>query len=132
MRLIPGVDPELLHPALLLALVIGDECYKSVGSELIVTHLREGKHSATSLHYRGRAADCRTKHLDKTLVPRVLALWKDKLADGGKLYDLLWEDAGTENQHLHIEYDPKIEPAPQEPTNGPKPTVTTKLVRPTR
>ena len=131
MRFLPGVDPEYLHPALLSALYMGDECFKAVGSELIVTHLGDGKHGVDSLHYKGRAGDCRTKHLDKGLCAQVETAWRAKLGAPGELYDLVWEAKGGDNEHFHIELDIKArKPTPPFTPAQPKDKVV--VVRPTK
>ena len=116
MKFLAGVDPEYLHPALLAALYMGDECYKAVASELVVTHLGDGKHSDASLHYKGRAADVRTKGVDQGLLGQIERAWRSKLGAPGEIYDLLWEDKGGDNAHFHIEYDPKARKGAAVPT----------------
>lgn len=134
MKLLPGVDPEYLHSALALALYIGDECARANGFEIIVTHLGDGKHGTNSLHPKGRAADIRTKGIDRNSIANTLAQWKAKLGDNGALYDILWEAQGTDNEHIHIEYDNKQYKKGVTPSgtgaDTAKPTTVNRLVRP--
>lgn len=72
--------------------------------DMVITHGRDGKHTTIdSKHYTDEALDFRTKHLsfvDKQLL--VVAV-RRRL---GEDYDVLLEDAGTNNEHGHAEHDP--------------------------
>jgi hypothetical protein len=83
------------------------------GVSCVITSANDGKHSPTSLHHGKagkftdglcRALDFRTKHFTG---------WKAGLVDAikealGENYDVILEDEGAENEHLHVEYDPKV------------------------
>ena len=73
-----------------------------------VTSLKDGKHSANSLHYSGLAVDIRSKHLTQEESRKVFFALKNDL---GPDYDVLLENEGKENEHLHVEYDPKVKAA---------------------
>lgn len=75
---------------------------------VVVTSLKDGKHSANSLHYSGMAVDIRSKHLTQEESRKVFFALKNDL---GPDYDVLLESEGKENEHLHIEYDPKVKAA---------------------
>lgn len=94
-----GVNP-ILHPILVAKKDLIDEIHlKTVGREAIVTSGNDGKHMSTSLHYKGKAIDLRTKDLHRKLIPKLA----DALRIGlGKDWDIV-----VEKTHIHLEYDPK-------------------------
>lgn len=103
MKLKLGVLLKDLTPQMVLgALVINDVFWKH-DTECIITSANDSTHSATSWHYKGRALDFRTKHYvgDKT------ALVQEIKDDLGPNFDVVLEDLGGNNEHLHVEYDPK-------------------------
>jgi hypothetical protein len=73
---------------------------KISGKEIIVTSLLDGVHSKNSFHYSGNAVDLRTwiytGHQIKTLVKELQLML-------GSDYDVI-----DEEDHIHIEYDPKV------------------------
>lgn len=79
--------------------------YKSLGKELTVTSVCDGKHKAGSKHYEGYAFDCRTWK-NSTGVQMSL---REKEALANACRESLGEDwdVVVESTHLHIEYDPK-------------------------
>lgn len=109
LKLKTGVNPKGVQPELLLAVQIVTQIYKEYGYDTVITSLFDGKHGAHTLHQRDgicRAVDFRTKHLhtiDKSLLVRMI---QEALGDS---YDVLLEQEGAPNEHLHVEYDP---PAP--------------------
>jgi hypothetical protein len=80
----------------------------------VITSANDGKHGAGTLHHSRegkftdglcRACDYRTKYLG--LDGRELEL-RDKVKEAlGNDFDVAMEDIGGENEHLHVEYDPK-------------------------
>jgi hypothetical protein len=68
------------------------------------TSVNDGEHKAGSLHYVDRAVDYRMKHVDK--MDTKLAIWSEIRQLLAPLFDVLFEDAGKANEHLHVEYDP--------------------------
>jgi hypothetical protein len=56
-----------------------------------------------SLHYKDRALDFRTKHLSAADKEALVTAVKRRL---GTDYDVILENAGGTNEHLHVEYDP--------------------------
>lgn len=73
--------------------------------ECLVTSGNDGKHMKGSLHYEGKALDFRTSNWPMGRQEAILTEIKRSL---GTDYDCLLECMGTPNQHLHIEYDPKV------------------------
>lgn len=76
-----------------------------LSTPLVVTSTTDGKHKVKSLHYKGRAFDIRTKSLVKDATKKaVLAAIRKEL---GEEWDVILEDLGGSNEHIHVEYDPK-------------------------
>lgn len=100
-------------------MVVGS-IYAAYGIEYIITSCNDSKHGdgtlQSSLHYLGRAFDVRTKNvkvyvnsvfnaqLTESRKQDILKLCQDNL---GPEFDVLLESKGTENEHLHVEWDPK-------------------------
>lgn len=99
-----GVSLRDLAPQMLVAMQVVEEAFKDYGLDCIVTSGNDKTHSKKSLHYSGRALDFRTKHaggLQRAILEKV----KNRLTHLG--FDVLLEDLGKDNEHLHVEYDPK-------------------------
>jgi hypothetical protein len=71
--------------------------------DMLITSGSEGIHMVGSLHYKDGALDFRTKHLSIPDKKALVTALKRRL---GKNYDVILEDAGGTNEHLHVEYDP--------------------------
>jgi len=91
---IQGIRPELVF-----ALNVTDQIYTSYGQELVITSLNDGKHSRTSLHYIGAAADLRTSYFTTSEIDNIADLIRNKL---GVDYDVI-----VESNHIHLEFQPK-------------------------
>jgi hypothetical protein len=72
--------------------------------DCIITSACDGTHSPTSLHYSGNAIDYRTKHLPDTHKMLLEGRIQSRI---GKDFDVILEDMGNDNEHLHVEYQPK-------------------------
>ena len=70
----------------------------------VVTSGMDGKHKDGSLHYQGLAFDFRTKHMADQLKDKLIEDLRNRLTSD---FDILLEDRGGENEHLHVEFDPK-------------------------
>ena len=72
---------------------------------LVITAGRNGKHKKGSKHPLDEALDIRTKNFPtreaKLAFARALRL------ELGPAYQVIFEDAGTPNEHLHCEFDPE-------------------------
>jgi len=91
-----GVDISRLRPEIRKKLPgIAGLVWYCTKEEIIVTSTYEGSHSEGSLHYANLAVDIRRKAQDETVY------WRIKEYLGGD-YDVVLED-----DHLHVEYDPK-------------------------
>ena len=75
-----------------------------LGVDMVVTSGNDRVHERGSKHYTDEALDFRTKHLGVPDKHRLRAAVKQRL---GRNYDVLLEDLGGPNEHLHVEYDLK-------------------------
>lgn len=99
----PGVQLANLSAQMVLAAEIVNACYQNVGvKECVITSGSDGAHRAP-LHAVGCALDFRSKN-----VPRIKleSLRKEVQRSLGPNFDVVLEDVGGENEHLHVEYDP--------------------------
>jgi hypothetical protein len=105
-----SVDLDALRPELSRLAPLVDACYSAFGSLAIVSATTGGTHMAGSLHYRGMAFDLRVRHLgDHPKQRSVHACLKRTIEDNyPRLYDVLLEDAGGANAHIHIEASPAL------------------------
>ena len=104
MRLKPGVRLIGVRPEIVVALVAADGLWREVGIDggVTITAGMDGTHKVGSFHYAGCAFDARTRGLTdaKTTVAELAARL-------GPDYDVLLEGAGTDNEHCHVEWEPK-------------------------
>lgn len=71
--------------------------------DMVITSGNDSSHMAGSKHFTNEALDFRTKHLTAHDRGLLVAAVKDKL---GAEYDVVLEDVGGPNEHLHVEHDP--------------------------
>jgi hypothetical protein len=96
----PGVSLEKLTPQMAVAYTIASFIFQEkAGVPCVITSGDDSKHGPNSLHYEGKALDLRTKHLPPGLVHPVFMALQNALGDE---FDVVLED-----NHLHLEYDPK-------------------------
>lgn len=102
----PGVRFDQLCPQIVLAAVVVDGVLVGFGvNTCVITSANDSKHSTNSWHYKGRALDFRTKYAELNGREQE---FRDKVkAALGDDFDVVMEAVGTENEHLHVEYDPK-------------------------
>lgn len=106
-RLKPGVKLKNLQPQTVLLIVAMDAAYQYVGlKNCVVTSCNDGTHMPESKHYAGEAADFRTHNLRAYNVNPVIIVQLVRDCLGGD-FDVILEGAGTPNEHIHGEYDPK-------------------------
>lgn len=84
--------------------MIVESAFRDEKLDCVVTSGIDGTHSLGSEHYTGLAVDIRLHHVPGDRREHLVAEIRDAL---GPDFDVLWEAAGTDNEHLHIEYDPK-------------------------
>ena len=101
-----GVSLLGCRPEILVALIDIEPLYAKQGLGAVVTSGSEKhqKHSAhRSAHYRGDAADTRSKSLPEEERPKMLRKIKRKL---GPDYVVILESKGKPNEHFHIHWSP--------------------------
>lgn len=101
----PTINLIGLQPQTLFAMQVMNEVYNEVvpGKELVITSVNDAAHSLTSLHYNGCAFDCRTV---------AAAIWEE---DAQRIKNRFVEKMGmspdfdcvVEDDHIHVEYQPK-------------------------
>lgn len=94
-----GVKVQGIRQELILAIIVADGVYTSIGKELVITSLLDGTHSNTSLHYTGCGVDFRTRYFTESEAKKA----RDDIS--GRLtsdYDVL-----LESNHIHVEYQPR-------------------------
>lgn len=77
---------------------------KVAQTDCVITSASDGTHKIGSLHYQSKAIDIRSKPYPPDVKQRLLQEMKHLF---GIRYDILLEGEGTDNEHFHIEYDPK-------------------------
>lgn len=100
MRIKPGVDIRNLTVHGLLILMVAQQLRPKVR----LTSGKDGKHKLGSKHYTGDAVDLGCKEFDSEENRAFVANLKSSL---GMDFDVLWENVGSANEHIHVEYDPK-------------------------
>jgi hypothetical protein len=106
MKLKPEVKVTNLTPQILLALVVAEGLYRAYipyNYHITVTSCDDGDHGEDTWHGEGRAVDIRTKDLPASVNKKQLT---QAIKDALPGYDVLFEYEGTENEHIHIEWDP--------------------------
>lgn len=106
MRIKHGVKLAGLVPQIVFASIVVDGIYQQAFCECVVTSGSDSKHGANTLHTRDglcRALDYRTKTYTLSKLDLVAKV-KDAL---GTDFDVVLENIGEDNEHLHVEYDPK-------------------------
>ena len=103
MKLKYGIRLTDLSPQIVLAAMVVQECYRELGGVATITSANDSTHGVNSLHYKGRALDFRTRDFEGDK-HALLALIRASL---GENFDVLLEDEGGPQEHIHCEHDPK-------------------------
>src|SRR5437868_4651615 len=91
--------------AISFACIAVNDIFNKAGYAFVITSCNDSTHGLHSLHYSDAAFDCRSKHISKTEEKQqILSLIKEALTAD---FDVLLEEAGTDQEHFHLEYDPK-------------------------
>ena len=90
-----GIQPEASH----IIVVAHRVWQRYLRRDLTVTSITDGKHSANSLHYQGKAVDLRNRDLEDHQQEVAVQELRRHL---GSAYDVVLEPT-----HIHVEYDPK-------------------------
>lgn len=104
MQIKPGVSIKGLRPEILLGVQICDRVFKEFNLTLVITEVTGGAHGFGSLHYVGLAVDFRCRHIPNDMKHLVLQTCRDRLWNE---FDFILEDEGEDNEHFHLEYQPK-------------------------
>jgi len=105
----PNVRVQGLQAQMLLAIRVVEDQMDLYHCDTIITSGNDSQHMAESLHYKGAALDFRTKHTGRS---KAIADAVKKIL-GPLEFDVILEDFGGENEHLHVEWDPKSNVTPQ-------------------
>jgi hypothetical protein len=100
----PGVDVKGVSTEVILGVVILSEVFWRHGIPTVMTSCRDGKHKDKSLHYIGDAVDIRLPSRFNTTAGIDLKLLAEGREALGEQYDLI-----LESDHLHLEFDPKVD-----------------------
>jgi hypothetical protein len=116
MRFKPEVSIKNLTTQLLLAMIVVESVYTNVFrmAPPLFTSLDDGDHGVKgvpdekdkkTLHGKGKAFDVRTKTVPRRVLPNLAQTLELRLGPLG--FDVILEGRDTDNEHIHIEYDPK-------------------------
>lgn len=104
LRLKENVRLDGIQPQMIIAYMVALGIWARYGVELVVTSANDGRHSGTSLHYAGAGSDLRSK----TFKPGEAAIAAQELSAAlGDDFDVILEDEGGVNEHIHVEWQPK-------------------------
>lgn len=108
-RLKPGVRLAGIRPEVFFAVQVAEGVWPKYGAEeLVVSGGKEGKHTRGSEHYTLLAVDLRTKNLGTSYDRNPARLACEELQDRlGPDYDVIFESEGKDQEHCHVEFDPK-------------------------
>lgn len=96
-----GVKIHNLQSETLLGMMVAHELI----SDLTITSVNDSVHMENSLHNVGRAFDIRSKTMSKDEKSHFLNELISELKPLG--FDVILENDGSVNEHIHVEYDPK-------------------------
>lgn len=100
----PGVDVKGLGPEVLLGAMILSGVFWRHSIPTMITSCRDGKHKEGSKHYIGDALDIRLPSRFNNTANIDLKLLAEGREALGEQYDLV-----LEADHLHLEFDPKVD-----------------------
>lgn len=100
----PGVRFTAPGMAMAIAFPIIGKIYNDNGQDCRISSGNDGGHMPHSKHYINEALDFSIKMIEPAIKKKIIAEIKAALPG----YDVLHENVGTENEHLHVEYDPTV------------------------
>lgn len=110
----PGVNVYGVRPEMTLVDNIVASVYAAYGFNCYQTSIVGKSHSKYSLHPVGFAIDYRTKHIRgegrKVMLEALVISLKQALPQ----CDIVLEYLGEDEEHIHVEFDPKDDPAFQD------------------
>jgi len=101
----PGVSLKGLQPQASTGMLAVDSVYQRYVADTLITSVNDGMHMDGSLHYVGQAFDVSTHEIPGGRLEFVVKDLKRALNPAG--FDVVLEDKGKPNEHIHVEYDPK-------------------------
>jgi predicted peptidase len=97
-----GVDFFSISPQIVLAMFIADQYNPEKETWITSLHDNTVGRKPNSMHRSGNAVDLRTK---SHLAPKI---WAAKIRNIlSPQYQVIFEHEGKDNEHIHIEYDPR-------------------------
>lgn len=100
-----SVNLDGLKPQTVVGMMVVMSVYAANNIDCIITSCNDSTHMNKSLHYLGRAFDVRTKNIPSmSLKTDIRDRCKGSL---GPQFDVVLESVGLDNEHLHVEWDPK-------------------------
>lgn len=99
-----STDISNLKPQMIVCDYVIQSIFSSLGIACIRTSVGDKVHSARSLHKPGYAVDYRTKHINGISDKLKLV---DVVKDSCPWCDVILEHVGEDQEHMHVEYDPK-------------------------
>jgi hypothetical protein len=82
-----------------------NDIFNKAGYPFVITSCNDSTHGIHSLHYSDSAFDFRSKHISSAEEKQqIVNLIKEALTAD---FDVLLEELGTDQEHFHLEYDPK-------------------------
>lgn len=100
----PGCSLIGIRTETLIGLRIVESCFDEYNKPIVLTHGTDGKHGTASLHYVGQAFDIRSHDLLAVEKQQIEVKAKKNL---GAQFDFFIEDFGLDNEHFHLEFQPK-------------------------
>lgn len=99
-----GVSFKGLDPVAIFIIIVAREVFEAHGiPQLWITSLTDGRHSSTSLHYKGKAVDLRVHNIPQAKRQTIANDLKRRLSPG---FDVIY-GAPDHLDHIHIEHDEK-------------------------
>ena len=101
-----GVKLNGIKPEAAIAMLCTFDVFELYQVDCLISSVCEGKHSRTSLHYVGYAFDISMDNvLDSQIANTLIFNIKQRLTDE---YDVILEWTDSDNDHIHIEFQPKL------------------------
>lgn len=106
MTLALKANVKFKDPSLMMAIAnqVVEGCFTTMGSACTITSGNDSNHGPKSLHYSDRAIDYRTHTVPPEKLDKLVSLIRTRLT---KDFDVVLEDRGKPNSHIHLELDPK-------------------------
>ena len=103
-----SVRLDWLTPQMALAAHVVDGAYTRIGVECVITSANDSAHAGHPVagdtvdpHYCGKALDFRVKTVPQDQRAGLVAALQQRL---GPTFVVLHEDAGTDSEHVHVQY----------------------------